>query len=130
MSEAGDNLLAGETALSTLRGAPPEIDAVRHELSSWRFFHGFRGDVASPILAADGSNLAAVFATLRHIREGTVDLDAAGRGGFPMRHPLKSQSPTDSPRSASATPKRPSASSRRTNCRTARCNSSPFAARC
>jgi predicted ATPase len=33
--------------------------------------------VASPTLASDGANLAAVFATLAYIREDTVDLDAA-----------------------------------------------------
>jgi len=91
--EAEENLLASETALSALRGYP-EIDAVRETLSAWRFFHGFRTDaesrlrqpalaVTAPLLAADGSNLAAVFATLRHIREDSVDLDAAIEDAFP-----------------------------------------------
>ena len=89
-----DTILASETALAGLRGSHPEIDAVRHALGNWRFFHGFGTDadsllrrparaITSPLLAADGSNLAAVFATLRHIREDTVDLDAAIDAAFP-----------------------------------------------
>lgn len=35
------------------------------------------------MLAADGANLAAVFATLRHIREDTADLDEAIGDAFP-----------------------------------------------
>lgn len=88
-----NTLLASETALSSLRGAYPEIDAVRHMMSNWRFFHGFRTDpdsplrkpapaVTAPILASDGSNLAAVFATLAYIREDTTDLDDAIAAAF------------------------------------------------
>jgi predicted ATPase len=91
---ADDQLLASETALSGLRGGYPEIDAVRHAISSWRFYHSFRTDpesplrrpslaVTSPMLASDGGNLAAVFATLRHIREESVDLDEAVEIAFP-----------------------------------------------
>ena len=91
---ADDQLLASETALSSLRGGFPEIDAVRHAISNWRFYHSFRTDpesplrrpslaVTSPILASDGSNLAAVFATLRHIRGESVDLDEAIQTAFP-----------------------------------------------
>lgn len=87
-------LLATETVLSSLRGGFPEIDAVRTVMASWRFFHSFRTDagsplrqpslaVTSPILSSDGGNLAAVFATLRHIRQETVDLDAAIEAAFP-----------------------------------------------
>lgn len=90
---ADDNLLSNETALFALRGYP-EIDAVRETLAAWRFFHGFRTDagsplrqpglaVTSPLLAANGANLAAVFATLRHIREDSVDLDTAIDDAFP-----------------------------------------------
>ena len=86
--------LASETALSSLRGAIPELDAVRHLLASWRFYHGFRTDQASPLrrpslavtapmLDADGGNLGAVLATLKHIRGDTVDLDAAIDQAFP-----------------------------------------------
>jgi len=87
-------LLAGETALAALRGAVPELDAVRHTLSSWRFYHGFRTDAAAPLrrpalaitapmLDADGGNLAAVFATLAHIRQDTGNLHAAIEHAFP-----------------------------------------------
>ncbi len=90
----GDQFLASETALSALRGGFPEIDAVRTTIASWRFFHGFRTDsdsalrrpslaVTSPTLNSDGANLAAVFATLRHIRQESVDLDAAIDAAFP-----------------------------------------------
>ena len=91
---ADDQLLASETALSSLRGGYPEIDAVRHAIGSWRFYHGFRTDpgsllrrpalpITAPMLNADGGNLAAVFATLRHIREDSADLDEAIETAFP-----------------------------------------------
>jgi predicted ATPase len=90
---ADDGLLASQTALSTLGGLP-EVAAVRLALGQWRFYHAFRTDpdsplrrpslaVTAPMLDADGGNLAAVFATLRHIRGETVDLDAAIEGAFP-----------------------------------------------
>lgn len=89
-----ERALASETALSTVRGGYPEIAVVRQELSNWRFFHGFRTDadsalrrpsraITSPLLTSDGSNLAATFATLRHIRHDTTDLDAAIDLAFP-----------------------------------------------
>lgn len=89
-----NTLLASETALSNLRGAHPEIDAVRHAMSNWRFFHGFRTDrdsplrrpapaVTAPLLAPDGANLAAVFATLAFVREDRIDLDQAVEAAFP-----------------------------------------------
>jgi predicted ATPase len=91
---ASDELLASETSLSSLRGSFREIDAVRHAITSWRFYHAFRTDtdsplrrparaITSPMLHPDGSNLAAVFATLRHVREESVDLDAAIDRAFP-----------------------------------------------
>ena len=91
---ADTELLASETALSNLRGGYPEVDAVRHAIASWRFYHGFRTDtesplrrpslaITSPTLNSDGTNLAAVFATLRHVRQETVDLDAAIQLAFP-----------------------------------------------
>jgi len=92
----GTGLLATETALGTLRDAVafPELHLVRAALLDWRFHHDFRTDAASPLrrpclavttpsLASDGADLAAVFATLRHIREDTVDLDAAVDDAFP-----------------------------------------------
>lgn len=89
-----DPLLASETALSAVRGTVPELDAVRHLLANWRFYHGFRTDqdaplrrpalaVTAPLLDADGGNLAAVFATLTHIRGDTLELDAAIDAAFP-----------------------------------------------
>jgi len=91
---ADEQFLASETALSNLRGSHREIDAVRYALSSWRFYHGFRTDPDSPLrkpglaftsatLNSNGSNLAAVFATLRYIREDSIDLDQAIDRAFP-----------------------------------------------
>ena len=94
----GDDLLASETALGALQDPArfPDIDAVRRTMLDWRFFHDFRSDrdsplrrpclaVTTPTLASDGSDLAAVFATLVHIREDTVDLDRAIDDAFPGR---------------------------------------------
>ena len=89
-----NELLASEPSLSSLRGGYREIDAMRHAITSWRFYHAFRTDadsplrrparaITSPMLHPDGSNLAAVFATLRHVRQETVDLDAAIDRAFP-----------------------------------------------
>ncbi len=90
------DLLASETVLGRLEDPSryPELDAIRRTLLQWRFYHGLRTDassplrrpcpaVATPTLASDGSDLAAVFATLRHIREDTVDLDAVIDLAFP-----------------------------------------------
>jgi predicted ATPase len=90
------DLLASETVLGRLEDPSryPELDAIRRTLLQWRFYHGLRTDagsplrrpcaaVATPTLASDGSDLAAVFATLRHIRQDTVDLDAAIDQAFP-----------------------------------------------
>ncbi|PRD43870.1 ATPase [Phyllobacterium phragmitis] len=81
-------MLESETALSSLAnsGRYPEIGDLCATLKGWRFYHGFRTDrdspirqpsiaVTSPMLDEDGGNLAAVFATLAHIRGDTVDLD-------------------------------------------------------
>jgi predicted ATPase len=91
--EVDERLMASETGLSLLR-ASPEISAVRETLANWRFFHGFRTDrdsplrrpaqaLTSPLLASDGANLAAVFATLRHIRHESRDLDEIIELAFP-----------------------------------------------
>jgi predicted ATPase len=92
----GRDLLATETALGSalMATGQPEIALVRAAMLAWRFHHGFRTDAESPLrrpclavttptLASDGSDLAAVFATLAHIRQDTVDLDAAVDGAFP-----------------------------------------------
>jgi predicted ATPase len=90
------DILASETVLGRVEDPAryPEIDAVRRTLLEWRFYHDLRTDAdsalrrpcvaaAAPTLASDGSNLAAVFATLAHIREDTTDLDAAVAAAFP-----------------------------------------------
>ncbi|WP_027173695.1 AAA family ATPase [Methylobacterium sp. 10] len=95
----GTSLLATATALAALQDAVafPELHLVRRALLDWRFHHDFRTDAASalrrpclavttPTLSSDGSDLAAVFATLRHIRQDTVDLDEAVADAFPGAH--------------------------------------------
>ncbi len=94
--EVDIDLLASETVLGRLEDPSryPELDAIRRTLLEWRFYHGFRTDaasplrrpcpaVASPTLASDEADLAAVFATLAHIREDTTDLEAAIDRAFP-----------------------------------------------
>ncbi|WP_309084168.1 AAA family ATPase [Chelativorans sp.] len=96
-------MLNSETALAALgaSGRYPEVGSIRAALLSWRFYHGFRADrdspvrkpalaVTSPLLDEDGSNLAAVFATLKHIRGDTRELDrcvAAALGGARLETP-------------------------------------------
>jgi predicted ATPase len=92
----GSEILPSETALGSLQDAAafPDLHLARRTMLEWRFFHGFRTDAASPLrrpalavtsptLASDGSNLAAVFATLAHIRQDTTDLDQAFDDAFP-----------------------------------------------
>ncbi len=92
----GTPLLATETALAALRDAVrfPEIQIVRQSMAVWRFHHDFRTDAASalrrpclavltPTLASDGSDLAAVFATLAHIQGDTRDLENVIAHAFP-----------------------------------------------
>ena len=89
-------VLSSETALAAFRDAAryPEIELVRRELLEWRLYHDFRTDEASPIrrpchaittptLSSDGSDLAAVLATLFMIRGDAVDLAAAIDDAFP-----------------------------------------------
>lgn len=90
------DLLASETALASIedRSHHPEIFSLRRAMLGWRFYHDLRTDAASrlrqpclavttPTLASDGSDLAAVFATLAHIRQDTTDLDRAVGDAFP-----------------------------------------------
>jgi predicted ATPase len=90
------DILASETVLGRLEDPAryPELDAVRRTLLEWRFYHDLRTDAdsalrrpcvaaATPTLASDGSDLAAVFATLAYIREDTVDLDDVIAAAFP-----------------------------------------------
>lgn len=90
MAQYPEQAMASETALYMLgdAGRYPEISTLRHIIGQWRYYHGFRSDVGSPLrrpclaitapmLAEDGSNIAAVLATLAHIRQDTIDLDRA-----------------------------------------------------
>jgi predicted ATPase len=92
-------VLPSETALATFRDGAryPELEAVRRELLDWRLYHDFRTDAASPIrrachaiatptLAPDGHDLAAVLATLSVIRGDTTDIDRAIGDAFPGAH--------------------------------------------
>lgn len=91
-----NTLLPSETALATFRDAVrfPALDLVRRELLGWRFYHTFRTDpaslvrqsclaVATPMLAPDGGDLAAVLATLFYVKGDTKDVDAAVEAAFP-----------------------------------------------
>ncbi len=95
MEEHPEKALTSETAVALLgdAGHYPEVGTLRRVIDGWRFFHGFRTDRDSPLrspclavtatmLDEDGSNLAAVFATLRHTRGDTVDLDRAVADAF------------------------------------------------
>jgi predicted ATPase len=92
----GGDLLPSETVLGTVQdgGSYPDLHQVRSALTAWRFHHDVRTDagsalrrpclaVTTPTLSSDGSDLAAVFATLAHIRQDTVDLAAAVDDAFP-----------------------------------------------
>jgi len=94
--QLNDDLMFSETALGTVEDPSRFSDLywLRRTLLDWRFYHGFRTDMDSPLrrpclaittptLASDGSNLAAVFATLVHIREDTTELDRAIEDAFP-----------------------------------------------
>lgn len=95
-SEHKNAVLPSETALADFVDgkACPEIDLIRNALQSWRFYHDFRTDPASPIrkpclaittpsLSADGSDLAAALATLSAIRQDAADLQDAIEDAFP-----------------------------------------------
>jgi len=86
-AELGMNLMASETALGSLAEPErfPDLELVRRTMLDWRFYHELRTDrdsalrrpslaVTSPTLSSDGSNLAAVFATLVHIRQDDASL--------------------------------------------------------
>jgi predicted ATPase len=95
----GIDLLASETALGALQDPSrfPAIHMLRRTMLDWRFYHDFRTDrtaplrqpclaVTTPTLASDGADLAAVLATLVHIRGDTIDLDRAIADAFPGAH--------------------------------------------
>ena len=95
--ETRDNvLLASQTALAGLIDTEryPVLGQIRQTLMDWRFYHGFRVDtgsplrrpcpaVATPSLASDGHDLAAVFETLARVRGDTSELDMAVGDAFP-----------------------------------------------
>lgn len=94
--EISRDLLASETALSAFDEPQrfPDVHAIKQIMRDWRFYHDLRTDqesalrrpclaVATPTMASDGSNLAAVLATLIHIRRDTIDLDRAIGDAFP-----------------------------------------------
>ena len=96
LSELGADLMASETAFGSRVDAArfPDLHMIRHIMLDWRFYHDFRTDMAAPLrrpclavatstLASDGSDLAAVFATLVHIREDTYRLDGVIDDAFP-----------------------------------------------
>ena len=84
-----------ETALAQLRDpiAFPELFALRRRLAGWRFYHHFptgpealsrqpRTGVRTPVLADDGSDLAAALATITEAGRGPV-LDELLDAAFP-----------------------------------------------
>jgi predicted ATPase len=94
--EIARDLMASETALGSLDDPSqfPDLHLVRRTMLDWRFYHDLRTDpgspmrqpclaIATPTLASDGADLAAVFATLAHIRGDTVELDRAIDEAFP-----------------------------------------------
>jgi predicted ATPase len=92
-TQVTDMLLQSETALAQAGGLPA-VETIRLTVSNWRFYHSFRSDpdsplrrpspaVTAPMLSSDGSNLASVLATLRLIREDTLDLDEVIDRAFP-----------------------------------------------
>ncbi|HWK32757.1 MAG TPA: AAA family ATPase [Hyphomicrobium sp.] len=89
-------LVPSETALAAFRdqGRFAELEAVRHALSDWRFYHDFRTDRASPLrrpalaittptLASDGADLAAALATVKQVRDEMPAVTAAIDDAFP-----------------------------------------------
>ncbi|WP_067217801.1 AAA family ATPase [Stappia indica] len=91
-----NELLGSETALGAFRDGArfPELDIARRTFADWRFYHGFRTDEASPLrqpalalttptLSSDGSDLAAVLATLTMVRGDARDMEAAIDDAFP-----------------------------------------------
>ncbi|MBW6423905.1 AAA family ATPase [Rhizobium sp. XQZ8] len=103
MEDYPEQAMVSETAIALLgdAGHYPAVGAFRRVVDNWRFFHGFRTDrdsplrqpclaVTSPLLAQDGSNLAAVFATLIGNRGVPGELDdaiAAAMGGASLSFP-------------------------------------------
>jgi predicted ATPase len=94
--DLGLTLMASETALSSIEEPQrfPDLHMMRRTMLDWRFYHDFRTDhdsplrrpclaVTSPVLSSDGANLAAVFATLSHIRQDSAALQRMIHDAFP-----------------------------------------------
>ena len=94
--DLGLALMASETALGSIEEPQrfPDLHMVRRTMLDWRFYHDFRTDhdsplrrpclaVTSPTLSSDGANLAAVFATLVHIRQDSSALQRMIDDAFP-----------------------------------------------
>ena len=95
-SELGTELMASETALGSLEDPArfADLHVIRRAILDWRFYHDVRTDAAAPLrhpcvavvaptLSSDAADLAAVFATLVHIREDTYNLDRTIEDAFP-----------------------------------------------
>lgn len=89
-------LLPSETALGAFRDIArfPALERVRHDLGVLRFYHHFDTGpgsslrsgshaIAAPTLAHDGSNLAAVFATLEFITKNSGIVNEVINDAFP-----------------------------------------------
>ncbi|UXA19657.1 AAA family ATPase [Mycobacterium sp. SMC-4] len=81
--ELARNLAPHRSVLNDWAGATPELTQVRERLRDWRFYDGFRADsgaparrpqvgTRTPVLADDGSDLAAAVQTI--LETGTEDL--------------------------------------------------------
>lgn len=88
-------LSAGESVLAGLREPHrfPEISALRQEILSWRFYHQFRTDAGSPlrqpqvgvrtpVMAHDGSDVAAALQTIIEVGDSEALYDAV-ESAFP-----------------------------------------------
>jgi predicted ATPase len=84
-----------ESAMSQIRDPMryPELERLRAQLDSWRFYHAFETHaqspirqpqigVTTPVLSADGHDLAAALATIRHVGNPAALGDAIDRA-FP-----------------------------------------------
>ena len=89
--ELSRNLPAHRSVLAEWAGAAPELVMVRERLRDWRFYDGFRADAhaparrphvgtRTPVLADDGSDLAAAIQTI--VETGVDDLDRAVAAAF------------------------------------------------
>lgn len=94
--EYANALLPSETALASFRDVDrfPALEYVRRELLGWRFFHSFRTEpgapvrnpclaLATPMLASDGHDLAAVLATLQYVQRDSALVERAVDEAFP-----------------------------------------------